>query len=91
MSASVARGRGRDEEKYEEGIGHMGNMGPQRDMGEELGREDGTTMITTTILHPHPHATRNKTRREEIELTVYTQGHKSNSAYAMDLFLGFQL
>ena len=49
----------------------MGNMGPQRDMGEELGREDGTTMITTTILHPHPHATRNKTRREEIELTVY--------------------
>ena len=54
-------------------------------------REEGTTMITTTILHPHPHATRNKTRREEIELTLYTQGHKSNSAYAMDLFLGFQL
>ena len=44
----------------------MGNMGPQRDIGEELGREDGTTMITTTILHPHPHAPRNKTRREEI-------------------------
>ena len=54
-------------------------------------REEGTTMITTTILHPHPHAPRNKTRREEIELTLYTQGHKSNSAYAMDLFLGFQL
>ena len=91
MSASVVRGRGRDEEKYEEGDRAHGNMGPQRDMGEELGREDGTTMITTTILHPHPHATRNKTCREEIELTVYTQGHKSNSAYAMDLFLGFQL
>ena len=48
------------------GIGDMGNLGPQRDMGEELGREEGTTMITTTILHPHPHAPRNKTRREEI-------------------------
>ena len=32
------------------GIGDMGNLGPQRDMGEELGREEGTTMITTTIL-----------------------------------------
>ncbi len=41
MSASVARGRGRDEEKYERGIGHMGNMGPQRDMGEELGSKGG--------------------------------------------------
>ena len=33
------------------GIGDMGNLGPQRDMGEELGREDGTTMITTTTKH----------------------------------------
>ena len=78
-------------ESMRRGIGDMGNLGPQRDMGKELGREEGTTMITTTILHPHPHAPRNKTRREEIELTLYTQGHKSNSAYAMDLFLGFQL
>ena len=90
MSASVARGRGRDEEKYEEGDRAHGEHGTTEGYGGGTGK-GGTTMITTTILHPHPHATRNKTRREEIELPLYTQGHKSNSAYAMDLFLGFQL
>ena len=90
MSASVARGRGRDEEKYEEGDRAHGEHGTTEGYGGGTGK-GGTTMITTTILHTHPHAPRNKTRREEIELTLYTQGHKSNSAYAMDLFLGFQL
>ena len=37
----MARGRGEMRESVRRGMGDMGNMGPQRDMGEELGRKGG--------------------------------------------------
>ena len=95
MSASVARGRGRDEEKSERGIGHIRNMGPQRDMGEELGSKGGRDNddhdhhpASPIPMHP---GTKHVVRKLNLQFTrapchLQTQGHKSNSAYAMDLF-----